>query len=123
MNSHIKLLSVLVFTLMVSCTTSMTPTEVYNTLPTLTNSNFIPQSQAEETIASRNCSYLVKGRTYTAPIGFTTKNDLQNAANGIDEWVQLDGGNAYVLTNYKWVTVADDGSTQLHVDFDTLKCN
>ena len=101
----------------------MAPTEVYNSLPTLTTSTFIKQTEVDEIIKNQKCLYVIKGRTYTAPIGFTAKNDLQNAANGIDEWVQLDGGNAYVLTNYKWVTVADDGSTQLHVDFDTVKCD
>lgn len=56
------------------------------------------------------------------PIGLTTKNDLKNAAKGIDEWVKLDGGNAYVLTNYKWVTVGNNSSTQLHVEFHTILC-
>jgi len=41
---------------------------------------------------------------------------------GVDEWVELDGGNAYVLTNYKWVTVDHYGSTQLHIEFDTMLC-
>ncbi|MCX7550286.1 hypothetical protein [Xanthomarina sp. F2636L] len=101
----------------------MTPVEVNNTLPTLTKSTFFRQAQATEAINSNTCKLLVQGRTYVAPIGFTTKNDLKNAAKGIDEWVQMDGGNAYVLLNYKWVTVNDDGSTQLYVDFDTLLCS
>jgi hypothetical protein len=52
----------------------------------------------------------------------STKDDLRNGAKGIDEWVKLDGGNAYVLTNYKWVTVGNDGATQLYIEFDTLLC-
>ena len=71
---------------------------------------------------SGGCKYLVKGRNYVAPIGLTVKNDLKNGAAGIDEWVQLDGGNAYVLKNYKWVRVDDSGATQLHIDFDTMLC-
>ena len=55
-------------------------------------------------------------------MGFTPKNDLKNAAKGIDEWVELDGGNAYVLINFKWVTVDGNGSTELHIDFDTMRC-
>ena len=66
--------------------------------------------------------YLVKGRNYVAPIGFSVKDDLKYGAQGIDEWVKLDGGNAYILTNYKWVTVDQNGATQLHMEFDTLKC-
>lgn len=109
--------------LIASCATSMSPTKVNNTLPTLTKSKFISQTQAEEAIKSNRCKYLVKGRNYTAPIGLTVKGDLKYGAKGIDEWVELDEGNAYVLTSYKWVTVDDYGSTQLHIEFDTMLCN
>ncbi len=103
---------------MTSCSTSMTPIEVNNTLPTLTKSKFISKTNLDET----KCKYLVKGRNYVAPIGFSVKDDLKYGAQGIDEWVKLDGGNAYILTNYKWVTVDQNGATQLHIEFDTLKC-
>ena len=105
-----------------SCATSMSPTKVSNTLPTLTKSKFISQSQAEEAIKTNRCKYLVKGRNYTAPMGLTAKGDLKYGAKGIDEWVELDGGNAYVLISYKWVTVDYNGSTQLHIEFDTMLC-
>ena len=108
--------------LLSSCATSMTPIKVNTTLPELTKSKFISQLEAEKAIKTNRCSYLVRGRTYVAPIGLTTKNDLKNGAKGIDEWVKLDGGNAYVLRNYKWVTVDDNGSTQLHIEFDTMLC-
>ncbi|SRR5690554_2982234 len=102
--------------------TSMTPSQVNDTLPTLTKSRFISQAQAEEAVKANRCKYLVKGRNYTAPIGLTVKNDLKNGAKGIDDWVKLDGGNAYVLNSYKWVTVDHNGSTQLHIEFDTMLC-
>ena len=105
-----------------SCATSMSPIEVNNTLPALTKSKLISQAQAEENSKTNACRYLVRNRNYVAEIGISTKQDLSNAARGIDEWVKLDGGNAYVLKNYKWVTVDDKGSTQLHVDFDTMLC-
>ena len=111
--------------LITSCalfSTSMTPSQVNETLPTLTNSNFISQAQAEEAIKANRCKYLVKGRNYTAPIGISAKDDLKNGAKGIDEWVKIDGGNAYVLVSYKWVTVDHLGSTQLYVEFDTMLC-
>lgn len=91
-------------------------------LPTLTKSKFITQAQALESVQKNECRYLFKGRNYVAPVGFTLKNDLKNGARGIDEWVELDGGNAYVLTNYKWVTIDNKGTTQLHVEFDTMLC-
>ena len=106
-----------------SCASSMTPSEVTTSLPILTNAFFYNQTQASEAINNNKCKLLVKGRSYAAPIGFTVKNDLKNAAKGIDEWVKMDGGNAYVLVSYKWVTVNDDGSTQLHIDFDTMQCD
>lgn len=108
--------------LLVSCATSMSPMEVNNTLPTLTESKLIFQTQAEEAIKANKCKYLVKGRSYIAPMGLSVKEDLKYGAKGIDEWVKIDGGNAYVLINYNWVTVDDKGTTQLHVEFDTMLC-
>jgi len=123
MKSH-RLFIIIIGTLLFlnSCATSMTPMKVNSTLPELTESKIISQAEAEEAIISNRCKYLVKGRSYTASIGLTAKNDLKNAAKGIDEWVELDGGNSYVLRNYKWVTVDHNGSTQLHVEFDTMLC-
>ena len=123
MNKFIKLsIGIGVVFFFSSCATSMLPTKVNSTLPTLTTSKFISQSQEEEAIKTNRCKYLVKGRNYTAPIGLTVKGDLKYGAIGIDEWVELDGGNAYVLISYKWVTVDHNGSTQLHIEFDTMLC-
>lgn len=62
-------------------------------------------------------------RTYAAPLGITEKSDLNYAAKLIDEWVKLGDGNAYVLTNYEWITVDGMGSSQLQVEFDTMLCD
>lgn len=118
----IKLLFIGLIAFLTSCAMSMSPVEVNNKLPTLTKSKFISQSQAEEFVKTNKCKYLVKNRNYAAPLGFTTQDDLKHGAKGIDEWVKLDGGNAYVLKNYKWITVDHNGSTQLHIDFDTMLC-
>lgn len=112
----------LIFTVM-SCQTSMFPQKVNNTLPGLTKSKFVAQIQAEEKLKSNECTYLVKGRDYVAPVGMTLRNELNRAAKGIDEWVEIDGGNAYVLTSYKWVRVDNEGTTQLQVDFNTMNYN
>ncbi len=108
---------------LVSCVTSMTPVQVNNSLPTLTKSLYITQSQAEDMVKEGKCKYLVSNRTYVAPMGLSVMADLKYGARGIDEWVALDGGNAYVLKNYKWVTVDYNGGTQLHLDFDTILCD
>ncbi|WP_347053157.1 hypothetical protein [Flavobacterium olei] len=114
--AKLNLIGVILF--LVSCSPSMSPIEVSNTLPTLTKSKFISQAEVE----GNNCKYLTKNRNYTAPIGLFAKDDLRGGARGIDEWVQLDGGNSYVLRNFKWISVGNDGATQLHIEFDTLLC-
>lgn len=104
-----------------SCAMSMTPMQVDKTLPTLTKSKYISQAQADEKVNNGTCRYMGKDRIYVAPIGISTKKDLKNGAQGIDEWVNVDAGNAYVLKNYHWVTV-DGGNTQLTIEFDTMFC-
>ncbi|NPA10130.1 MAG: hypothetical protein GXO46_14195 [Chlorobi bacterium] len=106
-----------------NCQSSYTPAKMYKVLPTLTKSKLILQSEVDSLVSTDKCKYLTKGRSYAAPAGLFAKNDLKNAAKGIDEWVQLDKGNAYILTNYKWISMDHSGSTQLNVDFDTLYCN
>ncbi len=112
-----------ILVLLSACATSMSPSEVYNTLPEYTKTQFISQSTATKLVDSGRAAYLVRGRNYKAPIGVTVKSELRNAARGIDDWVMLDGGNAYVLTNFQWDTVSagEHGyATQLSVEFDTL---
>ena len=108
--------------IIISCSTSMTPIEVSNNLPNLTKSIYIPQNQSSIFIDTNKCKVLNTGRNYVAPIGISVKDDLRNRAKGIDEWVKLDGGNAYLLKNFRWVTVNNNGATQLDLDFDTYSC-
>lgn len=124
MKKRSKLLpGILIITIFFSSCSSLSPTQVYQTLPTLTKSKLLKQAEAKEMVETNKCTYLSKNRYFVAPIGFTPNDDLKNGARGIDEWVELDGGNSYVLKNFKWITVDDQGSTQLHIDFDTMKCN
>lgn len=102
--------------------TPMTPTQINSTLPILTKSKFMSQLEAAEAIKTNKCKYLVKGRNYSAPLDLTAKDDLKYGALGIDEWVKLDGGNAYVLVNYAWVTIDQYGTSQLKIEFDTIFC-
>jgi hypothetical protein len=44
----------------------------------------------------------------------TADGDLRKGAQGIDEWVKLDGGNAYALVNFSWVIIDEWGTSQLH---------
>lgn len=106
---------------LVSCT-SMTPVAFNNSLTSSTKSKFYSTMEAQKAVEDGSCKYLVKGRSYMAPIGFTVNDDVRNAAKGIDEWVKIDGGNAYSLNNFKWYTVDGNGTTQLYVEFDTIQC-
>ena len=99
---------------------SMTPTQVHETLPTLTESTYMTIQEGDSAQEAGICSYLVRDREYYAPVGVTPKNDLKNGAIGIDEWVALDGGNAYALKGFEWQSY--DEGTQLVVVFHTMKC-
>ena len=101
---------------------SMSPVKVSRLLNTMTTSTLLNKSEAEDLYQLNKCRLVVKDRYYAAPVGFTAKRDVKNAAKGIDEWVQLDNGNAFILTNYKWINF-DGLSTQLQLQFDTLICD
>jgi len=118
-------IGIVVFTsvfMIVSCATSMTPSQFLEKFPTSTSSKFYDRPSANETISNGECRLLVNGRKYTSPIGFTVDGDLRNGAAGVDEWVRADSGNAYILNNFEWISVGDQGITQLIVYFDTLLC-
>jgi len=104
------------------CATSMTPVQFNEAFPKSTDSHFYNKNNAKEEISKGNCELLVENRKYTAPIGLTLHSDLSNGARGVDEWVKDDGGNAYAINNFEWISVGDQGATQLIVYFDTMKC-
>ena len=106
----------------VGCATSRTPSQFIDEFPNKTSSDFYDSLKGNKAVSNGKCKLLVKGRKYVAPVGFTVNNDMKNGAIGIDEWVQADGGNAYILNNFEWVSVGEDGTTQLLIYFDTLLC-
>lgn len=108
--------------LVAGCATSMTPSEFNEALPKVTGSKFYDRVSVGAAISSGQCQLLVANRKYTAPIAMTLSGELKGGARGIDEWVKADGGNAYSVVNYEWISVGDQGVTQLTVSFDTLKC-
>lgn len=110
--------------LLEGCATSMTPSQFNERLPKATHSKFYDRVSGTRAVTAGECRLMVGGRKYTAPIGLTAADDLKNGALGIDEWVNADGGNAYSLANYEWISVpvGDSYATQLIVYFDTLRC-
>lgn len=119
----LSILSFFIIAFLLNSCASMSPTQVSQTLPTMTKSKYLSRAEAEDLANGTTCKYLTKNREYIAPIGFLPKDDLRNGAKGIDEWVQIDGGDSYVLKSFKWVDVDQSGTTQLIIIFDTLKCN
>jgi hypothetical protein len=122
----IRTLKLLLFSSLLTafgCARSLTPREFIDQFPRLTSSQFYNQVEGNKAVSEGKCSVLVNDRKYTAPMGFSANADLTNGAEGIDEWVQVDGGNAFILSNYEWVEVGDDGNTQLMLYFDTLLCD
>lgn len=116
-------ISFFVIAFLLNACASMSPTQVGQTLPTLTKTKYLSRAEAEDLTADKACKYLTKDREYIAPMGLFPKDDLTNGATGIDEWVRIDGGNSYVLKSFKWVDVNQSGATQLILIFDTLKCD
>lgn len=107
---------------LVGCATSMTPTQFMEKFPDSTKSVFYDRASANKALANNTCKLLVTKRSYSAPVGITVNDDIRNAAKGVDEWVRVDGGNAYTLTNFEWITIDAAGSAQLIVYFDTMRC-
>jgi hypothetical protein len=100
----------------------MTPSQFNEKLPKATSSKFYDRTSASSAISAGECRLLVGGRKYTSPIGLTVSDDLRNGALGIDEWVKADGGNAYAVSNFEWISVGDQGATQLILYFNTMRC-
>jgi len=105
------------------CATSMTPSQFLEEFPSTTNSTYFDQPSANKAISNGRCELLIESRKYVSPIGFTVEGDMEYGATGVDEWVQADNGNAYALDNFEWISVGDQGATQLIIYFDTMLCN
>lgn len=121
-----RLLLLLISFCFFSCASSLTPIQFAEQFPDRTTSRYYNQIQGKEAVANGSCRLLVENRKYLAPVGLTLQNDMKYGARGIDEWVQVDGGNAYILNNYEWVSVHDLNNdmsgTQLVLYFDTMNC-
>jgi hypothetical protein len=115
-----SIILILTVVLLAGCAMSMTPSEFIDKFPESTESNFYNVADADIALSTGECRLLVTGRNYSAPIALTVDGDLNNGASGVDEWVQIDGGNAYRLLNFEWIDVWD--ATQLIVYFDTMIC-
>lgn len=121
-NSNVKA-SLLTTILAISgCATSMTPSQFNEHFPQATTSKFYTKTASNEAIKNEECRLLVENRKYTSPIGLTINGDVKNGAIGIDEWVQTDKGNSYTINNFEWISVGNEGTTQLIVYFNTLQC-
>ena len=119
MNKTLIITPILLFQ---GCATSMSPNQFIDSFPSSTTSHYMKIAVSKNRVAEGECSVLVENRKYVAPIGLTVEGDVDNGAQGVDEWVSADGGNSYTLNNFEWVSVGDQGTTQLIVYFDTMLC-
>ena len=103
------------------CATAMTPEQFMEKFPEATKTEFYSRVHAQEALTNNKCKLLVAERSYAAPQGSTLDGELNDGARGVDEWVRLDGGNAYKLVNFEWVGGGYSGS-QLIIYFDTMLC-
>jgi hypothetical protein len=97
----IRMFPVMIAFAIVSCATSMTPSEFAEAFPKSTKSRSYDRARASEAIRDGSCKLQVAGRKYTAPIGFVLTDDMRYGAVGVDEWVRIDGGNAYAINNFE----------------------
>ncbi len=100
----------------------MSPSKFIDEFPKSTNSSYISKANLNNELANGKCKLLVENRKYIAQIALSVQGDVISGARGVDEWVEADSGNAYVLNNFEWISVGDQGVTQLVVYFDTLYC-
>ena len=101
----------------------MPPSQFIETFPQATTSRYYDTASFRDAISSGECNIIVENRRYVAPIGLTVGQDVANGAVGVDEWVEIDNGNAYSINNFEWVTVGSDYGTQLILEFNTLLCD
>lgn len=94
----------------------------------LTISIMYSKAEAKLAVASKKCRYL-ELRDYYSGVWLNGLEDMKRGAIGVDEWVSLDGGNAFSLESYRWVPVGVsvyDGtggtSTELKIEFYTMLC-
>jgi len=107
-------------TMLAGCAASMPPKEFMDKFPAATKTKLYTKLDANAAVENGTCKKLILNRSYSADIGLTVDGDLDNAAQGVDEWVISDGGNAYSLNNFEWVGLIN--KTQLVVYFDTMSC-
>lgn len=108
--------------LVYSCATSKSPASFYSIFPTLTQSKHITRAEIGALVNNKQCILVTENRQYHAPLAGSVNGDMKKGAKGVDEFVQLDSANAYVIKNFSWINYDSWGSSQLYLEFDTYKC-
>ncbi len=84
------------------CARSLTPLQFTERCPGLTEAKYYGSIEGKEAISNGRCEMLVEGRKYRAPMGLGLTGDMMNGAKGVNEWVQVDEGNSYILNDFEW---------------------
>jgi len=108
--------------MMAGCVTAMSAQQFYTAFPKATSASYLTGAEAIEAKQGGRCR-TIDNHVYNAPIGMTVQSDVEAGAEGVDGMVANDGGNAYRISNFSWLPVADgSGATQLVIEFETLSC-
>lgn len=92
----------------------------------LINSRKYSKADSKLALASKKCSYL-ELRYYYSGARLNELEDMKNGAIAVNEWVSLDGGNAFSLESYRWgpagVSVYGGISIELKIESYTISCD
>ena len=117
-----RILGIAWLLLLAGCVTAMSAQQFYTEFPKATNTMYLTGADAIAAVKSGSCTKIAD-HVYNAPIGMTVYGDVNAGAEGVDSMVTNDGGNAYRITNFSWLPVADgSGATQLRIEFSALSC-
>ena len=118
-----RLLGVVWLFLLAGCATAMSAQQFYTEFPKATDTKYVTGAEAIAAVKDGRCREIAD-HVYSAPIGLTVYGDVNAGAEGVDSMVANDGGNAYRITDFSWLPVADgSGATQLRIEFLTLSCD
>ncbi len=100
------------------CAMTATSTQIQNLQ---TETRQIPMSYALDAIDSDVCREL-SVQKIQGQAGISVGHDLQMLAEEIDSTVYFNGGNAYVVHDWLWITVDSYGSTAPLLRISVLDC-
>jgi hypothetical protein len=105
------------------------PIQFIETFNKLTKSELYSKTNTESAIQSNKCK-IIEFREYYSGAKLNGYGDMKSAAIGVDDWVNLDGGNSFSLVSYRWIQAGvslyegtGGTATELKIEFYTMSCD